>query len=125
MQNLRTASGRLLQSPALVETQLPVPYDASLNPGARVLGSDGRVYEAVRDGSGQYTWKARAQGPNLARVDTSSAGSIYAGTAPFGTAENSSAWTIVRATFDSAGTRTSRGTATNVAWSSRTTATYS
>lgn len=125
MQNLRTGSGRQLQSPALVETQLPIPYDATLNPGARVLGTDGRVYESVRDSTGEFVWKARAQGPNLARVDASTSGSIYAGSAAFGTAESSPAWTIVKTTFNAAGIRTSRGTATNVAWSSRASATYS
>lgn len=125
MLRYKTASGREQQSAALIETQLPIPYDAALNPGARVLGSDGRVYESTRDSSGQYVWKARAQGPNLCRIDVSTAGTIYAGTAPFGTTESSESWTIVKAVFNAAGLRTSNGTAVNVAWSARFTATYS
>lgn len=125
MLRYKTASGREQQSAALIETQLPISYDAALNSGARVLGSDGRVYESIRDSTGQYVWKARAQGPNLSRIDVSTAGTIYAGTAPFGTDETAAAWIIVKAVFNAAGLRTSKGSAVNIAWSARSTATYS
>lgn len=63
MQNLRTASGRQLRSPGLIETPLPFAYDATVLPGARVLGDDGQIYESMKDWvSGAYEWKVRAQG---------------------------------------------------------------
>jgi len=63
MQNLRTASGRQLRSPGLIETPLPFAYDATVLAGARVLGDDGQIYESMRDWvSGAYEWKVRAQG---------------------------------------------------------------
>jgi hypothetical protein len=63
MQNIRTASGREFRSAGLIETPLPFTYDAALMPGARVLGSDGQIYESMRDVvSGAYAWAVRARG---------------------------------------------------------------
>ena len=63
----------------------------------------------------------------LVRHDFVSSGSIgnsYCGTAVAGTAESSAAWTIKRITVALDGT-TVIGTATNVAWTARLSATYS
>jgi hypothetical protein len=63
----------------------------------------------------------------LVRHDFVSSGSIgnsYCGTAVAGTAESSAAWTIKRITVALDGT-TVIGTATNVAWTARISATYS
>lgn len=61
--NLRTSSGRQLRSPGLHETPLPLTLDASIMPGARVLGEDGQIYESMKDlVSGLYEWQVRAQG---------------------------------------------------------------
>jgi hypothetical protein len=63
MNTLRLGSGRQFRSTALVEMPLPLVYDAALLPGARVLGTDGQIYESMRDVvSGLYEWKVRAQG---------------------------------------------------------------
>ena len=63
MNTLRLGSGRQLRSAALVEMPLPLVYDADLLPGARILGTDGQIYESMRDPvSGLYEWKVRAQG---------------------------------------------------------------
>lgn len=48
---------------------------------------------------------------------------IYAATAPAGTAESASAWTITRMTF-TAGALTATGTASNVTWTGRAGHTY-
>lgn len=63
MNNLRTASGREIRSAALHEHPLPIAYDPTLLPGARVLAEDGQIYESMKDWvSGAYEWKVRAQG---------------------------------------------------------------
>ena len=63
MNTLRLGSGRQFRTTALVEMPLPLVYDAALLPGARVLGTDGQIYESMRDVvSGLYEWKVRAQG---------------------------------------------------------------
>jgi hypothetical protein len=63
MNNLRLGSGRQFRSAALVEMPLPLAYDAALLPGTRILGSDGQIYESMRDPvSGLYQWRVRAQG---------------------------------------------------------------
>ena len=71
---------------------------------------------------------AGPQGPvRIGKVllDADTPGTIYAGTAPLGTAEDAEAWTITRSTFSGAGIRTSRGTASGVSWTDRTSHTYS
>ena len=63
MQTLRTASGRQLRGAGLHETPLPISLDPVALAGARLLGTDGQIYEAIKDlDSGQYIWKLRAQG---------------------------------------------------------------
>ena len=63
MNTLRLGSGRQFRSAALVEMPLPLAYDAALLPGARILGEDGQIYEAMRNVvSGLYEWQVRAQG---------------------------------------------------------------
>ena len=63
MNTLRLGTGRQYRSAALVETPLPIAYDAGLLPGARILGEDGQIYESMRNlVSELYEWKVRAQG---------------------------------------------------------------
>ena len=57
-------------------------------------------------------------------IDASTAGAIYVGTAPAGTAEGDAAWTIIRSLFSAAGIRTGKGTSTNVTWTGRASHTY-
>ena len=67
------------------------------------------------------------QGPiRVGRVltDAATAGTIYVGTAPGGTAESTATWTITRSLFSAAGVRTSKGTATGVTWTGRSSHTY-
>lgn len=72
LDKLRTASGRRLRSEALVETELPIPYDAAAMPGAIVLSVDGDVYQSLRPGSNlPYEWTK----PIIELVD----GSVYIG----------------------------------------------
>lgn len=54
---------RDLRSRALHETPLPIALDAASMPGARVLGDDGIVYEAVRwpNANSPYSWQSAAQ----------------------------------------------------------------
>ena len=68
-------------------------------------------------------WVNYAQPETL--VDAGTAGVIYVGTAQHGTAQGSAAWTITRSVFNTAGIRTSRGTATGVSWTGRASHTYS
>lgn len=57
-------------------------------------------------------------------IDASTAGTIYVGSAPAGTQESAAVWTITRSTYSPAGIRTSKGTATAVTWTGRTSHTY-
>ena len=54
---------RDLRSRALHETSLPITYDASAMPGARVLGDDGLEYVSIRwpEPSDPYQWISAAQ----------------------------------------------------------------
>lgn len=123
MKNLRSASGREFRSPGLFETPLPITYDATIMPGACVLGSDGQLYESIRNPTtGQYEWKARAR---KVLIDGTTVGIIYVGTSPLGSAESASVWTITRSQFSAAGIRTSKGTASGVTWTGRATHSYS
>jgi hypothetical protein len=74
---------------------------------------------AEEDGSAGTAGAARA-----VRVDAGPAGSIYVGTAPSGSSESASIWTIVYSQFNSAGIKTSEGTAVNTTWTGRTGHTY-
>lgn len=59
------------------------------------------------------------------RIDATTAGTIYVGTAPNGSAESLPAWVIVRSLFSLAGVRIAKGVATGVSWNARATAIYS
>jgi hypothetical protein len=123
MKNLRSASGREFRSPGLFETPLPISYDATIMPGACVLGTDGQLYESIKNlNSGIYEWRARTQ---KVHVDALTVGIIYVGTAPVGSSTNAPAWTIIKTTYSAAGIRTSKGTATGVTWTGRASHTYS
>jgi hypothetical protein len=123
MKNLRSASGREFRSPGLFETPLPITYDAAIMPGARVLGSDGQLYESVKNlTSGVYEWRARAQ---KVLIDALTLGIIYVGTAALGASTSAAVWTITRSQFSPAGIRTGKGTATAVTWTGRASHTYS
>ncbi len=69
--------------------------------------------------------QAPVRPPNELRVDTGTAGTVYAGRAVNGSAESSAAWTITRSTYNPAGVRQTKGTATGVTWTGRTGHTYS
>lgn len=72
LDKLRTASGRRLRSEALVETELPIPYDAAAMPGAIVLSVNGDAYQSLRPGENlPYQWTR----PIVELVD----GSVYIG----------------------------------------------
>ena len=66
-----------------------------------------------------------ASGAHQTLVDASTAGVIYTGTAPTGTAQSANGWTITRSTFNTAGIRTARGQATGVSWTGRASHSYS
>ena len=55
---------------------------------------------------------------------TTTANTIYVGIAAKGATQSSAVWTITRSVFSAAGIRTSKGTATGVTWTGRTTHTY-
>jgi hypothetical protein len=59
------------------------------------------------------------------RIDTTIANTLYIGKALMDSAEASAVWTIRKSTFNSAGVRTSIGTAVNVSWTGRTGHVYS
>lgn len=123
MKNLRSASGREFRSPGLFETQLPISYDATIMPGACVLGSDGQLYESIKNlTSGVYEWRARAK---KVLVDALTAATIYVGSAPIGSSMNAAVWTIIKTTYNPAGVRQTKGTATGITWTGRTGHTYS
>lgn len=72
-----------------------------------------------------------AQGPQgpqalapAVRIDTATTGVIYVGQAINGAAESSPVWTITRTTYNAAGVRQSKGTATGVTWTGRAGHTY-
>lgn len=58
------------------------------------------------------------------RIDTSIVNTLYIGKALQDSSESSAVWTIRKSTFDTAGIRTSVGTAINVTWTGRTGHTY-
>jgi hypothetical protein len=58
------------------------------------------------------------------RVDASTPGVIYVGTAPDGAAPGSNVWIVTRSLFSLAGVRTSRGRATGTTWTNRALHTY-
>lgn len=55
LDKIRTGTGRKLRDEALVETALPIPYDAAAMPGATVLGADGQLYVSTKI-DGVYSW---------------------------------------------------------------------
>jgi hypothetical protein len=59
------------------------------------------------------------------RVDASTAGTIYVGSASYGALESDDVWTIIRSLFTSDGVRTSREKVINTAWASRSLISYS
>ena len=59
------------------------------------------------------------------RIDAATAGTVYVGKAANGAAEASAIWTITRSTYNAAGVRTAKGTATNVTWTGRAGHSYS
>jgi hypothetical protein len=68
------------------------------------------------------------QGPRLVgslRIDTSTIGIIYIGTAPQDSLEQDAVWTITRSVFNTSGIRTSKDQATDVTWTDRFSHTYS
>lgn len=122
MKNLRSASGKEFRSPSLFETPLPISYDATIMPGACVLGSDGQLYESIKNlTSGVYEWRARSY---KVLIDALTPTIIYVGSAAIGSSTGAGVWTIVKTTYSAAGIRTSRGTATNVTWTGRAGHTY-
>jgi hypothetical protein len=58
------------------------------------------------------------------RVDTSTSGIIYVGEAIYDAEESSPIWTITRSTYNAAGIRLTKGTATGVTWTGRAGHTY-
>jgi hypothetical protein len=57
MDKIKTASGLRFRTEGMVETPLPVAYDANATPGATVLGSDGATYVSKRSVAiGTYQW---------------------------------------------------------------------
>lgn len=64
LDKVRTGTGRRFRAEGLQETALPIPYNAAAMPGATVLGTDGRLYNSVKDSgdpleaiAGQYAWR--------------------------------------------------------------------
>jgi len=60
-----------------------------------------------------------------ARVDATTAQTIYTAQAPSGSSDSSAVWTITRTTYSTVGTRLTIGVATGVTWTGRTGHTYS
>ena len=108
-----------------------------LDPGTAAVGRDPRKALTLDD-LGDVTITDPQVGDKLIReatewvnyadpeslIDAETAGVIYVGTAPAGTAQTAASWTITRSTFSAAGIRTSRGTASGVSWTDRTSHTY-
>ena len=80
----------------------------------------------LKVGNGTTAWSGLqyVTSSNAVRIDSSTLGVLYVGKASAGTSEATSAWTIIRSTFSTAGVRLSKGTATGVSWSDRTSHTY-
>lgn len=58
-------------------------------------------------------------------IDATLTGTIYVGTAPLDSLETDPVWYITRTIYDSSGVRISKGTASNVNWTDRTSHIYS
>ena len=57
MDKIKTSSGQSFRTEGMVETPLPVAYDANAMPGATVLGSDGAVYVSKKTVAlSSYQW---------------------------------------------------------------------
>lgn len=100
------------------QTQQVVVQEVATNVIEVLTPAAPAVVEVVTDGP---------QGPiRVGRVltDATTAGTIYVGTAAGGTAESAAAWTITRSLYSAAGVRTSKGTATAVTWTGRSSHTY-
>lgn len=130
--NYQVREVRLLNDGAMVQVDL-----MKLAPGATAPGGQPREFgladladvelsspeagEALKyDGT---NWVDAPDGAET-RIDTSTAGTIYVGRAPNGASEGASMWEIVRTTYSAAGIRLTRGTATGVTWTGRTSHTY-
>lgn len=100
---------------------------AAVNP---ILKDGEPGYEAdvrrLKVGNGTTPWSGLQYltSSNAVRIDSSTLGVLYVGKASAGSSESASAWTITRSTFSAAGVRISKGTATGVSWSGRTSHTY-
>ncbi len=85
-----------------------VAYNPNTNTMDRVqIGTDGGIKQADSLSTGRYDLQAPV---------------YYVGSAPVGTAESAASWTVVK--FDLSANPYSSKTATNIAWSARTGATY-
>lgn len=62
--------------------------------------------------------------PDRLHIDTSVSGIVFTGKAVNGSLDDSPAWTITRTTYNAAGVRQSKGTATGVTWTGRAGHTY-
>jgi len=127
---------RLIDDGTFVEVTL-----MRLDPGTSALGRDprqGLMLDDLVDVSitnpspgevlttdGEHWSNAADVDKGVSLVDAiSTANTIYVGIAAKGAAQSSAVWTITRSVFSAAGIRTSKGTATGVTWTGRTTHTY-
>jgi hypothetical protein len=136
--NAELVSGGNVISVEYVLSNLPVAQFGAIGYGNTLLVG-GEVFEVreapfvVGDGAfcslilskaDESTMPVPERPVNEVRIDTSTAGVIYVGQAFYGKEETDAAWTITRSTYSPAGIRTSKGTATGVTWTDRTTHTY-
>jgi hypothetical protein len=103
----------------VVSASAPLIYDAP----TKALSIDSTVYATAAQGVKADT----ALQPDALRtglIDATSPNTIYVGRAVRGSAPALSVWTITRTTYSTAGLRLTKGTATAVTWTGRTSHSY-
>jgi hypothetical protein len=131
-QSISGATGRSLAgaaSPAAGRTVLELGTAATTDTGTtagNVVALDGSARLPAVDGSQLTNLPGGSGGASSAvRIDsTSTANTIYVGTAPAGSGEAAAVWSITRTQFSAAGVQTGSSTITAVTWTGRTTHTY-
>lgn len=105
---------------------IPAPIGES-SPGVAPGGLKGQYLRKASDLDYDTDWEdvVVEGGAPSTRIDAATSGTVYIGLATSGSSESAAAWSITRCTYSFAGIRTSKLRATGVAWTNRTSVSYS
>lgn len=103
----------------VLSTQQVVITETAVNVLEVTAPTSPAVVEVVTEGP-----QGAASLPTAVRIDTITTGTVYTGKAPNGASESAATWIITRTTYNAAGARQAKGTATGVTWTGRAGHTY-